>query len=87
MCKGSINNLKESINRWAEQGLNNDKCFEKRAQKQELSSKCTKGPIYRKLVCYLVIGLRSNAGHAFDRTDACVRSYPLRSNANNCHGT
>jgi hypothetical protein len=54
--------------------------------KQELSSKCTKGPIYRKLVCCQVTGLRLKAGHVFDRTDACIRSYTLRLNANNCHG-
>ena len=30
--------------------------------------------IYRKLVCCQVRGLRSIAGHAFDRTDVCDRS-------------
>ena len=42
--------------------------------------------IYRKLVCCQVRGLRSIAGHAFDCTDVCSRSYLLRSNARNCHG-
>jgi hypothetical protein len=59
----------------------------KKCPKQELPSKCTKGPIYRKLVCCQVTGLRLNVGHAFDRIDACVRSYTLCSNANNRHGT
>ena len=30
--------------------------------------------IYRKLECCQVRGLRSIAGHAFDRTDVCDRS-------------
>jgi hypothetical protein len=53
-------------------GPNNGKCSYKLAQKKELLSKCTKGSIYRKLVCCQVTGLRSNAGHAFDSTNACV---------------
>jgi hypothetical protein len=41
----------------------------KMCPKQELSSKCTKGPIYRKLVYCQVIGLHSiTLMHAFNCT-------------------
>jgi hypothetical protein len=74
MCKGSKNNLIESINikiklsatsKRVEQGLTKANALKNRP-KTELSEKRTKGPIYTKHMCCQVTGLRSNVGRTFE---------------------
>jgi hypothetical protein len=90
MCKGNINNLKESMNikiklsatnKWPEQGLNKGKCSEKYAQKEN-SRKNGLRVLFiqnrcaaRSQDCVQMQAMHSiTLMHAFDR-DICVPTH------------
>ena len=63
---------------------NNGLCRDKGTQKMSPHEILHKGPIYRKLSCCQVKGMRFIAGIALKRSHVCDRSLKVRSITRNC---